>query len=226
MKPPVEAPASRQRRPCDGDGGERLERPGELVPAPGDVLDACRPAAGTTTSGGAGLHRRGGLRRGGAAGADPSGRDQRGGGLTGAGQAPAHQLGVEPGPSDHRRHTPSREAGRRRAAGAPGCRSPRARRAPAGRARPGRPAPRRRAARRSVRGRADGTWAPLAGGVRHGPGHGRGRGPAGCPARWAPSLAVTSPPRLPGGGPRARSRARRCAVASRRWPPTTTAPAR
>ena len=106
MKPPVEAPASRQRRPATIDLAERVERADQLVRAAGGPLPLgrCRDhvtgvSRSTTVAG---------LSGGDAAYGDPALLDQLRGLPPGAGQAAAHQLGIQPGPGDHGRHASPR----------------------------------------------------------------------------------------------------------------------
>ena len=154
VKPPVDAPASRQRRPGH-DQPERLERrqrPGQLVPAAGDVVGSVR-VVGAPRSATSVVTWVAGLVAAGAGHAHPAGRDQLGGVLARAGQAAADQLGVEPQPAwwharlrrgSGRSSARGRPGRRARGAAAPGRsrRRPRAPRSAAPRA-PRRPGSRR-----------------------------------------------------------------------------------
>ena len=101
MNPPVEAPASRQRRPRDPQP-QRLEhrqRAGELVPAARDVVGAVgvlgdhQGDVGGDAGGRLGGHRAGDL--------DPPVGDQLAGVLARPGQPAADQLGVQAQAAGH-----------------------------------------------------------------------------------------------------------------------------
>ena len=116
MKPPVEAPASRQRRPSTPARARRSrQRPGQLVAAAGDVVG---PVAGPRATTIATSVVTCGRRLGGAPPATvtrPAATSSRGV-LAGAGQPAADQLGVEPESSWHAAG-PWRQAGCRGLAG-------------------------------------------------------------------------------------------------------------
>ena len=106
MNPPVEAPASRQRRPATlkPSGAEHLEGAAELVPAPGDeVRDGRSPRLHEDRDVGRHAGRRLGRDR--ARHLDAPLADQLAGVLAGAGQPAAHQLCVEA--QSPRRHAQS-----------------------------------------------------------------------------------------------------------------------
>ena len=98
VNPPVEAPASRQRRPDDAQAlrPRSRQRAGQLVAAARDVVGTVRVVAHHDVR--VGGHAGG--RLGGRAAVDghPAGGDQLGGVLTRARQPAPHQLGVEPEP--------------------------------------------------------------------------------------------------------------------------------
>ena len=98
VKPPVEAPASSARRPSTVDR-ERLERAEQLVRAAGDPAGLV--GVGADDDRGAGVDAGGRLGGGPTGDGDPALGDQRDGVLAGAGQAPPHELGVEPAATGH-----------------------------------------------------------------------------------------------------------------------------
>ena len=95
MKPPVDAPASRQRRPATTKPVrlERRQRAGQLVPAARDVVGAVRVVGDHDRDVGGDAGRRLGGDRAGHL--DPALGDQLAGVLARAGQAAADQLGVQ-----------------------------------------------------------------------------------------------------------------------------------
>ena len=98
VKPPVEAPASRARRPSTGTA-EGVEGAEQLVRAPGHPAGLV--GVGADDDRGAGLDAGGRLGGGLAGDGDPALGDQGDGVLAGAGQPAAHELGVEPAAPGH-----------------------------------------------------------------------------------------------------------------------------
>ena len=99
MNPPVDAPASRHRRPVDGQAprSERRQRAGQLVGTARDVLLAARDRrVGSHHQGHVGADRGRGLGRRRPGHGDPARSDQLGGVVSRAREATADQLGVEP----------------------------------------------------------------------------------------------------------------------------------
>ena len=98
MKPPVEAPASRARRPLDGHR-ERLEGAEQLVRAAGHPAGLV--GVGADDDRRAGIDAGGRLGGGPAADGDPALGDQGDRVLAGAGQATPHELRVESAATGH-----------------------------------------------------------------------------------------------------------------------------